>query len=130
MHTIHAKMKGKQGGLVTIEIPTDVEIGKIAARMHRGRTECSETVLGWKALYRPSRVLAPPSAGVDPSSSVTCEVSKARHRFIPSVFILGYGAPWKITLSWQDGDDQPPTWMREEGNLICKAPQPMPHLLR
>ncbi len=129
MNTIHAKIRGKQGNLMTIEIPTDDEIRKIAERMHHDRTDCSENILGWKATYRPSRIFAPApiSAAPLPFTNDTAETSKANLRRIPSVFIIGCGAPWKITLTWQDGDERPPTWSRDEASLICKEPQGTPH---
>lgn len=122
MNTIHAQLKAKRGGTIAVEIPTDDEIERIAMRMHTSGKPCLETILGWKAFYRPKQDYSVSTVKVDPFTGKRGEKTARGKGVSPAEFTFGYDAPWKIVLSWDADDDKPPVWTRYEDELI-RAPK-------
>lgn len=122
MDTIHAQLKAKRGKTVAVKIPTDEEIERIAMRMHNAGKPCLETIIGWKAFYRPRQHFSYSTVKVDPFTGKRGEKSASRKTASPAEFTFGYDAPWKIVLSWNAGDDKPLAWFRYEDKLI-RAPK-------
>jgi hypothetical protein len=118
MKTIDAQLKVKRGKTIAIEIPTDEEIERIAMRMHAAGKPCLETILGCKVFYRPRLAQSYTMTKVDPFTGERGKPSPPRKSMSPAEFTFGYDGPWKIVLSWQTGDDKPPTWFRYEDKLI------------
>jgi hypothetical protein len=118
MITIHAKLKVKHGKTVAVEIPADEEIERIALRMHKSGKPCLETILGWKVFYRPRQQFSYSTVSVDPFTGERGPQSAQSKSDMPAEFTFGYDAQWKIVLSWNAGDDRPPTWFRYEDKLI------------
>jgi len=121
MKTIHAQIKVKHGKTVVVEIPTDEEIECIAMRMHAADKPCLETILGHKVFYRPRLEQSYTLTAVDPFTGEQGKPSAASKSASPSEFTFGYDRPWQIVLSWQAGDDKPPTWFRYEDQLIRQS---------
>jgi hypothetical protein len=118
MKTIHAQLKVKRGKTIAIEIPTDEEIERIAMRMHAAGKPCLKTILNCKVFYRPRLEQSYTMTKVDPFTGERGKPSPPRKSMSPAEFTFGYDGPWKIVLSWQAGDDKPPTWFRYEDKLI------------
>ncbi len=118
MKTIRTQLKGKRAKTVAIEIPTDEEIERIAMRMHAAGKPCLETILGCKVFFRPRLEHSYTTTSVAPFTDERGEPSAPRKSVSPAEFTFGYDGPWKIVLSWQAGDDKPPTWFRYEDKLI------------
>jgi hypothetical protein len=118
MNAIHAQLKAKRGKTIAVEIPTDAEIEHIAMRMHKSGKPCLEVILGWKVFYRPRQEFSYSTVRGDPFTGMRGEESAPGKSASPAEFTFGYDAPWKIVLSWNAGDDKPPTWFRYEDNLI------------
>jgi hypothetical protein len=128
MKTIHAQLKVKRGKTVAVEIPTDLEIQRIAMRMHKRGQECLETILGCQVLYRPRTEPSYSTAGVDPFTGARGQQSPPHRLAVPAEFTFGYDGPWKVVLLWKAGDDKPPQWFRYEDNLIRKPGNETPKL--
>lgn len=111
--------------IVAIQVPTDDEILALALRMHRQHETQAEDVEGFVAHYRPAGGVALKitevrefsadrwDARVDPPPPVNRKFSE---------FTFGVGAPWRIDLVWQHGDDQPPTWNRRDDEVVNPPP--------
>lgn len=123
MNTIHAQLKVKRGKTVAVEIPADEEIERIAMRMHKSNKPCLETILGWKVLYRPRGQSSYSTVSVDPFTGKRGPRSALSKSAVPAEFTFAYNAPWKIVLSWEAGDNRPPTWFRCEDKLIREPKQ-------
>ena len=118
MNTVQAQLKANRGNTVAVEIPTDEEIERIAVSMHAAGKPCLETILGCKVFYRPRQTQPYTTVIVDPFTGKRGEESAPSRSEIPAEFTFGYEGPWKIVLSWETGDDRPPTWFRYEDQLI------------
>lgn len=82
--------------VIAVEIPTDAELERLALHFHKqGKSEV-ENFGPWTVQYQSSR---------------------SQYTGGPSMFIFGVCAPWKVELSWDDGDDKPPRWIRHEGDI-------------
>ncbi len=101
-----------------MEIPSDDEIESIAMRMHKEGKPCLETIRGWKVLYCPQWASSFTGVRVDPFTGEQGERSAARPIAIPTEFTFGYGAPSNVVLSWNVGDERPPTWFRYENGVL------------
>ena len=123
MYTIHAQLKVKRGKTIAVEIPADEEIERIAMRMHKSSKPCLETILGWKVFYRPRGQSSYSTVSVDPFTGKRGPQSAPSKSAVPAEFTFGYDAPWKIVLSWEAGDNRPPTWFRCEDKLIREPKQ-------
>ncbi len=118
MNTVHAQLKVKRGKTISVEIPTDEEIERIAMRMHNVGKPCLETILDCKVFYRPRGEFSYSTVNVDPFTGKRGHQSPPSKSAAPAEFTFGYDGPWKIVLSWNAGDDEPPQWFRYEDNLI------------
>jgi hypothetical protein len=118
MKTIHAHLKVKRGKSVSIEIPTDEEIKRIALQMHAGGKPCLQTILGHKVYYHPREGYRRTTTEFSVFTGERGEPSAPSISHFPAEFTFGYNGPWSIVLSWQAGDDKPPTWCRYEEKLI------------
>ena len=125
MNTIRAQLKVKRGKTVSIEIPTDEEIERIAMRMHSAGEHRLEIILGCKVFYRARMEQSYTTTKVDPFTGKRGKRSPPRKSVSPAEFTFGYNGPWKIVLSWQAGDDKPPTWFRYEDKLIRQDTEQM-----
>jgi len=123
MNTIHAQLKVKNGKTVAVEIPADEEIERIAMRMHKSGKPCLETILGWNVFYRPRNPYSCSTVSVDPFTGKRGPQSAPKKMVLPAEFTFGYKAPWKIVLSWDDGDDKPPKWFRYGEERLIREPK-------
>lgn len=105
--------------VITIQVPTDAEVERLASEWHR-RAEARRQLLGpWLVEYSPrrpeasttrSRVLG--THGWEPETTHVSEsVRCARFEF-------GSTFPWSAALLWEQGDDQPPRWIRGDGQIV------------
>ena len=124
MNTIHAQLKVKHNKTVAVEIPTDEEIERIAMRMHKSGKPCLEAILGWDVFYKPRKQYSYTTVSVDAFTGKQGTPSAPRKSAVPAEFTFGYKAPWRVVLSWEDGDDKPPTkFTYGEDKLILSPKQ-------
>jgi hypothetical protein len=120
MNTILAQLKVKRGKTVAVEIPADEEIERIAMRMHKSGKPCLETILGWDVFYKPRKPYSCSTVSVDPFTGKRGPQSAPSKSAVHAEFTFGYDAPWKIVLSWEAGDNRPPTWFHYEDKMIVE----------
>jgi hypothetical protein len=123
MNTIHAQLKVKRGKTVAVEIPTDEEIERIAMRMHKSDKPLPETILGWDVIYKSRKPISFSTVSVNPFTGKRGPQTASSKLAVPSEFTFGYDAPWKVVLSWKDGDDKPPKWFRYGEDKLILSPK-------
>jgi hypothetical protein len=126
MNTIHAQLKVKRGRTVAVEIPTDEEIERIAMRMHKSGQPYLETILGWEVFYKPLKPNSFSTVSVDAFKDKQGTTSAPRKFASPAEFTFGYKAPWRVVLSWKDGDDKPPTKFTYGEDKLILSPKQEP----
>jgi predicted HNH restriction endonuclease len=113
---------GRRWEFREFDIPTDEEIGRLAERLHTARQAHSELLDDWHVSYTPSRSFDYRRESYDPLDPASREVSQV-HSAIPSHFEIRYGSwltpYWRIRLTWNKGDDQPPDWLRQEPDVTA-----------
>jgi hypothetical protein len=73
--------------------PTDAELERLAFSFHQlGKSEI-EHFGPWTVQY------------------LNCQTADG-----PSQLVFGVCAPWRVQLSWNDGENSPPHWSRDECN--------------
>jgi uncharacterized protein (TIGR02996 family) len=87
--------------ILTVEVPTDPEIERMALIYHRRGELRAEPFGPWTIQYQPRQW--------------TCLSDPPRRG---SLFVFGACAPWRVELAWQDGEYKPPRWSRQEGNQV------------
>ena len=108
---------------VTVEVPTDEEIERVAMAAHRDGTRHKDVIDGWVVRYCPAEAELCQVTGI-------YELSRKGYRQVqgpePPVlqehaeFTWGVSAPWSVTLLWEQGDKRPPTWKRREPDLSAE----------
>jgi len=91
----------------------------VATELHAKRKPDLIEVFGWKVFYNPSKEHHYSTTRCDPFTGKTIgEPGKYRARSI-SYCVFGYeSADWKVSYSWNNGDDQPPTRQQEKGDIV------------
>lgn len=112
MQTIHSSLEGNHKQAIAADIPGDAEIQHIANRMHTACTPCLETIRGYKVTYRSRQTHPYSTQFIDPFTCLPVNNPEPHAVDIPAEFTFGYGCPRKIVLSWSDGDNKPPKWIR------------------
>jgi hypothetical protein len=120
MESVKVRLRRKRGrrwDYQEIEIPTDAEMERFAAELHQKHVATLVTVLGWKVLYVPARVLNYSTTEVNPFTGEQGEKVEYETRTV-SYCIFGHGAEWRVCYSWNQGDDHPPVRVQESGDII------------
>lgn len=91
---------------IEIEVPTDAEIELMAMTMHATRENQAGGALGFLAWYKPAGGIV--STLSFPGTDEPDQVQRRSH----AEFEFGMTASWGINLTWDRGDEAPPTWHR------------------
>jgi hypothetical protein len=124
MNIIPAQLKVERNKTVDVEIPTDEEIESVAMRMHKSGKSCRETILGWNVIYIPRKPNSYSTVRRDIFTGKEGAQSASKEFVSPAEFTFGYNAPWKVVLSWKDGDDKPPTKFTYGEDKLIREPKP------
>jgi hypothetical protein len=114
-------LREKQGRKVVyheIQVPTDEEMGHIAAELHAARNPALRDVMGWRVLYMPSFPVRYTTHRVDPFTGQSLSEPEQHESHLVSYCTFGYGQAWSVTLSWANGDDQPPVKCNQRGDVV------------
>ncbi|KKL23769.1 hypothetical protein LCGC14_2422060, partial [marine sediment metagenome] len=120
MNSIKVRLKKKRGrGWVyqDIEIPTDEEMARIAAELHAKHEPALINVLGWQVFYHSGKDFSYTATEVDPFNGTIGDSDEHPSKTL-SYCVFGYDADWRVSYSWNNGDDQPPTRQHEKGDIV------------
>ena len=105
-----------------VQVPSDETIDRVASELHAGHAPALRNILGWRVFYMPSFPIRYTTRDVDPFTGAA--LSELRAHESPSVAscTFGYGQAWSVTLSWTNGDNQPPVRTNQSGDVAYGRP--------
>lgn len=89
--------------IIPVYLPETDKIMEFARTIHAQNKEFEGEFEGWPAYYWP----------MDPEPPLH---SKAR--FTPAMFTLGHPSIWLFCLDWNEGNDQPPSVLMLDDNIV------------
>jgi hypothetical protein len=127
--------------VVTVEVPEDAEIERLAADLHGRREKAGGEIGLWPYRYAPAHDYTSTMttiAGQDflrnlsltsrkpvgqqmaegmAEGRIPFRIKRTEHHS-PATFRIGRSLLWDVTLTWAAGDDQPPTWGRSLDHIL------------
>ncbi len=93
--------------VIPISIPAMDEIQALVWAVHEKGTAFADEVWGWPVRYEPQ---------------VQEPVPHSNLSFRPAVFSIGVYPIWFVSFTWEYGQDQAPTLLVEDENLVTTPP--------
>lgn len=113
------KKRGRSWVYQEIEIPTDEEMDRIAAELHAKHEPALINVLGWQVFYNPGFDYNCITTKVDPFNGAVIGDKEEHSLKTKPYCVFGYeSTDWKVSYSWNNGDDQSPIRQHEKGDIV------------
>lgn len=121
MESIRVTLRKKQGRkweYQDVEIPTEAEMERVALELHGVGKPALTEVLGWRVLYLPAYPIRYTVQEVDPFDGKRIGAPDLHETTSVSYCTFGYEQEWSLTLSWANGEDQPPVKCNPRGDVL------------
>ncbi len=112
------KKRGNGWVYQNIEIPTDEEMDRIVAELHAKHEPALIDVLGWQVFYNPGKDYSYTTTEIHPFNGTVGAKEKGSTKSISSCEFGYESTVWRVSYSWDNGDDQPPTRQHEKGDIV------------
>jgi hypothetical protein len=121
----------KGGVFQEVEIPSEAQMLQVAMKLHAKRERASIRLMGWPVIYLPSGVSRITWQEFDPMDPLATRRQPLNPMGPPTVTesyshaVCWFGRTrvWSISLSWRDGDDKPPSFMKHAD--VTRPPRPL-----
>jgi hypothetical protein len=118
------KKRGRKWEYRDIEVPADAMMERVALELHARGVPAIREVLGWRVVYMPAFPIRYSVQKVDFNGTKVGDEERHETTSV-SYCTFGHDQEWSLTLSWANGDDQPPVKCNGRGDTIPFQPVPV-----
>jgi hypothetical protein len=129
MYGQRRSLRLKGGTFQEVEIPSEEQMLQVAMELHAKGGQASTRLMGWPVIYLPTRTIRYSTQSFDlfgrpgDRGPKLIEPFTEHESLSQAVCWFGRTRVWSISLSWREGDDKPPSFMKHAD--VTRPPRPL-----